>query len=1045
MSLPKFSVDNHVLLNILLVTLISLGLISLVRLPQEQFSEVPFYWVNIAVPYPGASADDIERSVTRKIEQEMQGLDSLKRISSVTGEGLSVVRVEFDDGINQNKFERLFQDVSTRFSRVSLPDGTLQASISDFSSNDFLPVIQLALTGDVSYETLDGAVPLLRDRILEIPDVSSVDAVGRYDRKIVIDADRDKLETLGVALSDVVRAVQQKNVSVPGGSLETGTREYLLRTVGDLRGVSDFDRVIVRRSGQNGAILHVGELAAVRDVFEADSGEVRFNGKNAILLEVTKVPRGNAIGITGGIEALLTDSSIVLPEGVTVTTLNDSTVQIRDSISVLVTNAVQGLFLLVAILFFFVGLRNALMTALGIPVTFAITFVILELLGETLNSNTLFGLVLVLGMIVDHAIVLTENALRLRQDGLDSRTAAIQGAEEVMWPIVASALTTMAAFMPLMILPGTIGKFLRVIPLVVTVALGVSTIESIIFIPSHLVHWPGKGRALKDDVFSRIKPAFARIVSVLYDRRGATVGGFFAVALLIFSTLAFVRVDLFSAEDFSLFYIEIEMPNGANRAETSRIVREYENRLLPLVGNGEVTNIVSTIGAASGNAAEILVDLEELKDGRKRSITAVLDDAKKLTQDIPGTENVLFRKAQSGPPTSSPVGFRLRGDDYAALERASAGIQEKLASYPELFNIEDTLESGTPELRIKINEERAAAYGLSVSAVGGFIRGVRDGIPAGSIFVNNEEIDVIVRYDGADASASIASLQELRMPTPSGKLIPFSAVCTIELAEGLASIKRVDGKREVSVSAEARDKKGVPSINQEIERWFRQEFAPENPGVELVTGGEFSEFADLLLQILRVFLLGVFLIYAILGAQFKSYTQPFIILLSIPMAFAGVFLFLAVSGTPFSTTVLYAAVALAGISVNDTIVLIDFINIDRAKGMPVREAVIDAASLRLRPILLTSLTTIAGLLPTAIGIGGYSAVWSPMASTIVFGLVFSTVTAVTVIPAMYGILYDPRGGRHFNRLRFAVSGAFGKLAAITAAKFAHGKKNGSAS
>ena len=1021
MNLPKFSVNNHVLLNILLVTLLSLGIISLYRLPREQFSDVPFYWVTITVPYPGVSADDLERSVTRKIEQEMLGLDNVKRVYSVTQEGLAVVRIEFDDSIDKTRFERLFQDVRVRFSRAAIPDGTLQPVISDFSSNDFLPVIQLAVAGSVPYETLDKTVPVLKDRILEFPDVSAVNAIGRYDKKIVIDTDRDKIEALGVALSEIVHAVQQKNLSVPGGRLETATREYLLRTVGDLQTVPDVRKIIVRQSRESGSILHVGELAVIREVFEPEYGEARFNGQNAILLEVTKVPRGNAITITGRIDSLLQSESLPLPEGVSVIPLNDSTVQIRDSLSVLVFNSLEGLALLVVILFFFVGLRNALMTALGIPVTFAITFVILELLGETLNSNTLFGLVLVLGMIVDHAIVVTENALRLQQNGLDRKTAAIQGTREVFWPIVAASLTTMAAFIPLMIIPGTIGKFLKVIPLVVTVALGVSTIEAIIFIPSHMVHWPGKGRDVRHDFFERIKPAFTRITEALYDHKGKTVGIFFAAAMLVFSSLAFIRVDLFSAEDYSRFYIEIELPNGANRAETSRIVREYEDRLLPLSRNGEITSVLSTISTESGNTAQITVNVKEVKEGRTRSITAILEETKNLTRSIPGTENVVFRKIQSGPPVSTPVGFRLRGDDYATLAQASRAIQERLSSYPELFNIQDTLDAGTPELRITINEERAAAYGLNVATIGNFIRGIRDGLPAGSLFINNEEIDVLVRYAGTSRSASIASLQELLIPTPSGTQVPFSAVCTVALAEGLANIKRVDGKREVSVSAEALDKKRVPSINQDIQTWFRTEFRQNNPDIELITGGEFAEFADLLIQILRAFLLGLFLIYAVLGAQFKSYSQPFIILLSIPMAFAGVFLFLALTGTPFSTTVLYAAVALAGISVNDTIVLIDFINSNRKNGMPVREAVTNAAALRLRPILLTSLTTMAGLLPTALGIGGYSAVWSPMARTIVFGLLFSTITAVTVIPAMYGLIYDPPGGRHFNRVRTALA------------------------
>lgn len=1026
MKLPAFSIDNHVLLNIVLVTLLSLGIISIGRLPQEQFAEVPFYWVNITVPYPGASADDIERSVTVEIEKAMQGLDKLKEIQSVTGNGISVVRVEFDDGITPLQFERLFQDVNTRFSRVSLPDGTLKADVSDFSSNDFVPVIQIGLSPEsgssVSYEALHGTANRLAERMLSIGDVSAVEASGQRERIILVEADSDRLESLGIGLSELVRAVQQKNVSVPGGVLETGTREYILRTVGNLEGVDDFDRVIVRRNGTTGSIVHVGDLARVRDTY-SDSGDIVFlNSQPSIVLQVTKVPRGDAIKIVESVQKLLAERGDLIEEGVAVSLLNDSTVQIRDSIDVLVTNAVQGLILLTVILFFFVGFRNALMTAFGIPVTFAITFVILEALGETLNSNTLFGLVLVLGMIVDHSIVLIDNSLRYRQLGLDRREAAIRGTSEVLWPIVASALTTMAAFLPLMILPGTIGKFLRVIPLVVTIALAVSTVESIIFVPSHFVHWRGNDGVRRSAFFEVLIPRFASLSRRLYNRRGRVMLVFAALVILIFSSLAFVKVDLFAAEDFSYFTIDIDMPTGANRQESARVARLYEERILQFRGNGEILNTLTTIQSGSASKASILVDLTEQKDGRTRSIPVIMNEIQSLTRDIPGPDTVRFRKAQSGPPTSPPVAFRLRGDDYGALSAAVDGIRSILESYSVLFNIEDTLETGSPELRIRINEERAAAYGLSVAAIGSFIRGAYDGLPGGTVFINNEKIDVVVRYARSEDRSAIDRLSELRFTAPSGLTVPFSAICTIESDDGLASIKRVDGKREAGISASAYDKAQVSRINGEVDRWFREEFAPANPGVEFVSGGEFSEFADLLIQILRVFLLGIFLIYAILGAQFKSYTQPFIILLSVPMAFAGVMLYLAVSGTPFSTTVLYAAVALAGVSVNDTIVLIDFINERRRQGMAVAEAVVEAASTRLRPILLTSVTTISGLLPTAIGIGGYSVVWSPMASTIIFGLLFSTLTALTVIPAMYGLLYDRQGGaglRWFGGLKQA--------------------------
>ncbi len=1014
MNLPEFSTKNNVLLSIVLVTILVLGGFSIARMPQEQFSEVPFFWVNVIVPYPGASASDIEQSVTVKVEQEMQGLKSLKQIQSVTSDGLAVVRVEFDDGISNDEFDRLFQDVRTRLGKVNLPDGTLQPLADDFSSNDFLPVIEVVVSGQTPYEDLSVTAAALRDRILAVKDVSSVDLVGDRDRRIVVDADREKLESLGISIAEVLRAVQQKNVTVPGGSLETVSREYLLRTVGSLRGIGEFENVIVRRTDSLSGLVRVGDVARVYEDFDQNGEVSRFNGEGAIVLRVGKVARGDSIGVIDRVKAIVAGFEASLPEGVSVALVNDSTVQIRDSIDVLLSNAVQGLVLLSVILLLFLGLRNALMTALGIPVTFAITFLILEALGETINSNTLFGLVLVLGLIVDHAIVITENTHRLRGMGYDKRRAAIEGTSQVAWPIVASSLTTVAAFLPLMILPGTIGKFLRVIPLVVSIALIASTLEAILFIPAHMVEWPGGNQLkTKPDLFERLKPGFERFVRALYRKRLFVVLGFFVVAGGIFATIPFIKQDLFSAEDFTLFYIDIDLPAGSNSAKTESVVRRFEERIQPLRGNGEVSNVISSVGfrsggsggTSAGNVGQIVVDLTEVKEGRARPIAIIMDEVMQLCADIPGPEKVIYRKAASGPPVSAPVGFRIRGDDYTALIETASSMRDRLAAYPELFNIEDTLQTGTPELRILINEERASAYGITVASAGAFIRGSYDGYPAGSVFFGNEELDIVVRYAGTGGADSIARLLELKIPTPDGRLIPFSAIASLEEGAALAAIKRLDGKREVGVTSEAYSKDGVPAINADIKAWFASEVLPENPGLELVVGGEFAEIADLLIQILRVFLLGIFLIYAVLGAQFKSFSQPLLILLSVPMAFAGVVLFLVLSGTPFSTTVLYAGVALAGIAVNDSIVLIDFINELRKKGMAIGDAVVEAAATRLRPILLTSVTTIGGLLPTAVGLGGYSVVWSPMASTIIFGLFFSTVTALTVVAALYGLLF----------------------------------------
>src|SRR6056297_1180548 len=495
MSIGSFSVRNPVLINILMVTLLILGVFSVVRLPKEQFSEVPFYWANIVVPYPGVSAEDVEETVTVPIENQYRDIENLKQIQSVTSEGLSLVRVEFDDGISDREFDTLFQEVQTRFAKVNLPEGTLSAEIDDFSAADFLPVIEVILSGNVDYETLNAKATELEERLENVSDLSNIEVVGSRDPQILIRADAQKLEALGIPLDSIINSVRQSNTTVPGGTLKTPNRNFLLRTVGKLQEPREFDQLIVRTSREG--TVKVSDVATVREVYDEEGTRARFNGVQSINFKISKVSGGDSLTVTGGVKETVQEFQSELPEGMTITIFNDSTIQIQDSINTLLNNFLFGFLLLVLILFLFIGFRNALITALGIPVTFAITFLLLEYMGESLNTNTLFGLVLVLGLIVDHAIVIIENSYRLHNEGLSRIDAAVEGTNQVVVPVLAATGTTVAAFLPLMIIPGTIGKFLRVIPLTVSIALIVSTGEALFFLPNHFADW-GKEKKISN-------------------------------------------------------------------------------------------------------------------------------------------------------------------------------------------------------------------------------------------------------------------------------------------------------------------------------------------------------------------------------------------------------------------------------------------------------------------------------------------------------------------------------------------------------------------
>lgn len=1017
-SIGKFSVSKPVLVNILMVTILALGIFSLISLPQEQFAEVPFYWVNVIVPYPGVSAEDMEASVTIPVENAFFGMDRLKQISSTTSEGLSVVRVEFDDGIDDQLFKSLFQDAQTRFSQVNLPEGILTPLVDDFSSSDFLPVIEVVISGNLSYQQLREQALSLQNKILSVRDVKDVEIIGLPERQIQVNLDPVMLSSLGLTVNEVVRSISEQNRLLPSGTLTTQSREYLLRTLGSVREVQDLDSVIVRRSNTNEGIVRVRDVARVIDGFEANTPISRFNANNSVSLRITKVVRGNSVAIVNAVRDIVEqeqEQSIA-----DLTLFNDSTVQIASSLSVLSTNALMGLVLLVIILSLFIGARNALITALGIPVTFALTFLVLDLLGETINTNTLFGLVLVLGLIVDHGIVIVENSFRLQSLGLKRHEAAIKGVNEVIWPIVAATGTTVAAFLPLMIIPGTIGKFLRVIPLTVTIALIVSTVEAIFFLPSHYAEWgprdtQKKQKKERKKIFVPIVNRYTKLLAVLYTKKLLFLLLALVLTIGIFSLVGTLRQDLFSAEDYSYFNIEITTPLGSTLRHTNDVVQAFEAVLVPKIGNGEVLSISSKIGSGSSGSrnttqAQITIDLAEKDQGRVRSIEEIIDEVKKETYYISGAEQVLFTKAQTGPPTSADFSFRLSGDAYQPIIDAASVLANTLSSIENVANVQSDFVAGNPVLRVEVNQDQASRLGISVSAIANHLRARFEGVRVGTFFLENEEIDIVVRFGGTGPQR-FEDLEQILIPTDDGRLIPLSSVAQIRSENPIGSIRRVEGKREITITADALGDIDQREVNAQMRQLWDSELSSRYPSVEFSVGGEFADFSNLLIDILRVFILGIFLMYLILGTQFNSYSQPFLILLSVPFAFIGVVLYLFVSGTPLSTTVIYSAVALAGIAVNDAIVLISFINDRRKEGILVKDAVIEAASTRVRPILLTSLTTIAGLFPTAIGIGGYSVVWSPMASTIMVGLVFSTLSALFILPLLYGLLYDRKSRR----------------------------------
>jgi len=1022
MSFGKFSVNNSVFLNILMVTVFVLGAVSLIQLPKEAMAEISYNWGIVMVYYPGVSASDIEKSVTAKIENGISDVKKIKKIISLTQEGMAYMMIEFDDGMSDDEFRIRFSDMQKKITKIQLPDGVIDPYVTEVSISEFMPIIQLNMKGDssLSQEHINAVARTIRDDLLNIRNVSTVQIVGGRDREVEISVNREVAEAVGINVLEIVNAVQNRHISVPAGVLETSSGNYLVRTEGEIVDRKNFGDIIIRQRGSSN--IKVRDVASISNGLAKSKYDMRFNGADVLSFSISKNSQGNSLDVVKAVKEKIKEYE-KKNKNVKFFWSGDSTIQIMDTLSVLGNNAVSGVFLLFFIMFLFLGWRNALVSCIEIPLTMAAVFWVMKLYGESLNGNTMFALVLVFGMLVDHSIVIMESMYRHVQNGKDKISAAIEGTNEVASPVISATLTTTAVLLPLILLPGVLGRFMRPIPILISLALVISTVFALIFIPMHFAEF-GASASKEPRWFVKIREIFRKIISACYAHRIKALLAtlLFMIIAIIFSA-PFIKTQLFDGEMMSYFTIDVELLRGSSREKTNKIVEQIEKRILPLVGNGEIAGVSVSVGFqetdrqwnSRDNIAQIKVLTTERSEGRKRGIPEIMRETEKLCKGIAGAEKIEFHSYAGGPPVEKPILVNIIGDDFNEMVQVSDRIQKKLSTYKDLYNISDDFERISPELIVKINEQAAAQYGLSIAQIGNFLRLGIEGIKIATWFDSNEEVDVVIRFDDASKS-SIEQIQTLRIPTTHGTFVPFSAVAELVQGNGVAQINRIDRKRTIKVSADSYDKTGAVKINNEIVDFFNKEIAKNYPTTKISLEGEYAEYSNMLGGLIPLFCFGMFLLYLILGTQFKSYLQPFLMIFAIPLAGVGVVLYLALSGTPVSIVVLFAIVALAGISVNDAIVLISYINYLRKSGLDTPQAVIEGAVTRLRPIILTTVSTMGGLIPMAAGIGGKSLTWMPMASIIIFGLIFSTIGTLLIIPCVYGVM-DGIAGRFGVKMR----------------------------
>ncbi len=675
MNIAKFSVRNPVLVNLLMIGLFIFGGISLMQMPTELNPNIDFNWVMVTVPYPGASPSEVESLIIDPIESEISDINKIDEIQSTAGNSLGFILVKFED-MSHTDFVELYNELKSEIDKVKLPEEAKDPIIDDFSSGDFIPAIDIIMAYDIPEVNAQKIADEVEEELKDIKGVAKVQLSGMGKREIWVEADPEKLNNYHISFTELLFAVQSKNVNMPGGTISISRQEYFIRSIGEYKNLDELRNTIIRVS-PNGQILRIRDVAEVKDRREELTVISRLDGKPSITFSISKKSDANTIDVIEAAKKIIEKYRTNVPDGISFSYANDNSVWILRIINVLRNNAITGMILIFLILYFFLGRANSFLAALGIPISFFITFIFMHSLGYSLNGSSLFALVMVLGIIVDDAIIVLENCHRYRLLGYNSHDAAIIGSKEVALPILTSIGTNIAAFLPLMLLPGIMGKFMRIIPLVFSLALIASLFEAFYLLPSHYADWTSKSKIFEKGekkFFVKLREFYTKYLFVALRRRYLVVAGLVLVFFLSLGVIRLVGVEMFGEEDFDQFLVLVQMPEGTSLEETNRIMKKFETAAKELPKD-VLSAVITNVGFYQGNnewltrknVAQLKV---ELKPQEEREITTrqVRDMLREKITDISGPTSVRLELISGGPPTGQPISVKVEGKYPSAEE-----------------------------------------------------------------------------------------------------------------------------------------------------------------------------------------------------------------------------------------------------------------------------------------------------------------------------------------------------------------------------------------
>ena len=1026
---------NSVAANLMMVFIIVSGIIATFSVREEVFPEIDLDRIQIEVPYLGAAPEEVEEAVNVRIEEAIQGIDGIKEIQSTASEGMGSVMIELELGADPRK---VVDEVKSNVDAITtFPIETEKPIIRELTNR--MQVADIAVTGDVDPFTLKEIAEGVRDELTAIPEITQVDIISAPPYEISIEVSEVMLRRHGLTFDQVADAVRRSSLDLPGGSVRTERGEILLRTIGQAYRGEEYERLVLWTRA-DGSRLRLGDVATVVDGFAETDQYARFDVEPTMMVSVFRTGEQSALEIADVVYDYVERAQARLPAGVTITVWQDSAKMLSARLALMLRNGIFGFAFVFIVLALFLELRLAAWVSLGIPVSFLGAIAFMPALDVSVNVLSLFAFILVLGIVVDDAIIVGENIYRHQEEHGDGMRGSIEGGFEIAKPVTFAVLTTVAAFMPLMFVPGMMGKMFQVIPLIVIPCLLFSLVESLNILPAHLSHIPKRKRP---GPFRRFQQLFANGLKRFIQRgyrptleialRWRYLTASLAVATMIV-TLGMVlsgrpHFQFFPNIEADFMAASVTMPQGTPVDATSQAVEKLEagaarlrQRLIEETGQDYFLHVQASVGdqpmatrgpgpmgpigsIAAAHLGEVAIELAP-SETRSYSSEQLGNMWREVTGPIPEAVDVNFNMSIMSP--GEDVDVQLAGRDLDTLRRAADAIKRRLAGYTGVNGVSDSFRAGKEELKLGI-KPAAETLGLTLQDLGRQVRQAFYGEEAQRIQRGRDDIRVMVRYP-RDDRRSVGDLENMRIRTPDGGEVPFSQVAVVEPGRGFASIKRIDRNRAVNVTASVDPSvTSAGAVIADLETRILPEVLAGFPGVFYTFEGMMAEQQESIGGLQRGFLLALLMIFALLAVPLKSYVQPLIIMSAIPFGLVGAVwghLFMGLSVTMMS---MFGLVALTGVVVNDSLIMVDFINRKRALHANMEVAVREAGVNRFRPILLTSLTTFFGLAPMMADRSFDAAFVVPMAVSLAFGVVFATFITLILVPTTYLILEDLRG------------------------------------